>query len=107
MGAITRSGRFIYRLEKRTNTKSVHRFMVDIVNVLKSHGIEGEEITFVLDKHSAHRSPAVKKYLESKRIHFMYTPANCSQFNSIELVWNLFKINIRKRMVNKIDWSQE
>ena len=61
----------------------------------------------ILDKHTAHRSPKVKKYFKNKNVEYYYLPPNTSTISPIENFWGAFKKRFRRKQMNKMNWSYD
>ena len=89
-----RTGELFYIIDQKTNTNSVHKALKKIIPQVQS---PNRECILILDKHTAHRSPTVKKYLAYKEVKYYYLPPNTSQINAIEYLWGAFKKRFRRK----------
>ena len=61
----------------------------------------GQELYFILDNVSSHKSKVVQEWAETKggRVHFTYTPTRASWLNQIELWFGILTRKVLKRGV--------
>ena len=102
-GICYKTGRVHYELGTKTDTKNVHRSLKKIIPKAQNN----DELVLFLDRHTAHRSPTVKKYLERKNVEYHYLPPNTSQISPIENFWGAFKMRFRRKQLNKMNWTYD
>lgn len=75
------TGKVIGKVTPRTRSKEFLSFMKKVDRLTPS----GKDLHVILDNHSAHKTAAVKEWLESRpHIHFHFTPTSSSWLNAVE-----------------------
>lgn len=58
---------------------------IDFLDTIKRRAPKGQEIHIILDNLSAHKTPAVRQWMENNpQIHFHFTPTSASWLNAVE-----------------------
>lgn len=75
------TGRVMGKVAKRTRSKEFLSFLRQI----DRHHPKGKDLHIILDNHSAHKTPAIVKWLEDRPyIQFHFTPTSASWLNAVE-----------------------
>jgi len=85
----------VYSIERRTDTDTVRRFLMKMFRTVR---IPSNQLTLVLDNHSAHHSYVLRDYLAYKRVTVLYLPPYSSTLSSVEWLWGLWKLRWAKAL---------
>ena len=91
--------RLVYDLFEKTNAENVGCFFKSLELEFQSEEISLEGAVLVLDGHAAHRSYHIKNFLADRGVITLFTPPSSSELNPIELIWRVFKQNIRANLL--------